>query len=186
MAELDYTRIVDRYYSALYRFAYSLARNEANASDLTQQAFYVLAAKGHQLRDPSKVKSWLFTTLHREFLAQRRRETNHPHYDVDMVESELPNVTPDLINRLDSEAVMTALDQINQMFRVPLVLFHIEDNSYREISEILDIPIGTVMSRIARGREQLFRLIADRYSERSKKIVRLPVASAERSEDHGR
>ena len=185
MADLDYTSIVDQYYNALYRFAFSLARNEANASDLTQQAFYILASKGHQLRDHSKVKSWLFTTLHREFLAQRRREAKHPHYEVGMVESELPNITPNLINQLDIETVMIALDQIDEMFRVPLVLFHIEDNSYREIAEILDIPIGTVMSRIARGREQLYRLLADRFSERSRKIIRIPVNEIERKEKRG-
>jgi RNA polymerase sigma-70 factor (ECF subfamily) len=56
------------YYEPLYQFAFSLARDEADACDLTQQTFCIWAAKGHQLRDASKVKTWLFTTLHREFL----------------------------------------------------------------------------------------------------------------------
>ena len=67
--------IVDRFYPmSLYRFALSLARNEPDACDLTQQTFSVWAAKGHLLRDASKVKSWLFTTLYREFISIRRRE----------------------------------------------------------------------------------------------------------------
>ena len=55
------------YYRPLYQFAFTLTRDEADACDLTQQTFYIWARKGHQLRDQSKVKTWLFTTLHREF-----------------------------------------------------------------------------------------------------------------------
>jgi DNA-directed RNA polymerase specialized sigma24 family protein len=64
----DFEDLVNRYYRALYQFAFSLTRAEAEAGDLTQQTFYVWAAKGHQLRDAAKVKTWLFTTLYREFL----------------------------------------------------------------------------------------------------------------------
>ena len=65
---LDFENLVAKYYEPLYRFAFSLARDEADACDLVQQTFYIWAAKGHQLRDASKVKTWLFTTLHRGFL----------------------------------------------------------------------------------------------------------------------
>src|SRR5262245_45660698 len=70
--DLDFERLVDSHHAALYRFALSLCRNETEAGDLVQETFYLWAAKGHQLADPSKVKSWLFTTLHREFLGKRR------------------------------------------------------------------------------------------------------------------
>ena len=63
--ELDFEGLVNLHYASLYRFALSLTRKESDASDLTQQTFYVWATKGHQLLDASKVKSWLFTTLHR-------------------------------------------------------------------------------------------------------------------------
>jgi RNA polymerase sigma-70 factor (ECF subfamily) len=65
MDELSFENIVNAHYEPLYRFALSLARSEADAGDLVQQTFYRWAAKGDQLRDKSKVKSWLFTTLHR-------------------------------------------------------------------------------------------------------------------------
>src|ERR1700679_1691435 len=74
----DFEEIVDRYYPMLYRFALSLARNEPDACDLTQQTFSVWAKKGHLLRDATKVKSWLFTTLCREFISVRRRELRWP------------------------------------------------------------------------------------------------------------
>src|SRR5947208_11090356 len=64
----QFETIVGEYYEPLFRFAMSLTRVESDAQDLTQQTFYVWATKGHQLRDISKVKTWLFTTLHRAFL----------------------------------------------------------------------------------------------------------------------
>src|SRR5712672_2279137 len=64
----DFEGLVEQFYRSLYQFAFSLAQSESDACDLTQQTFYIWATKGHQIRDVSKVKSWLFTTLHRECL----------------------------------------------------------------------------------------------------------------------
>ncbi|MDB6035458.1 MAG: polymerase subunit sigma-24, partial [Verrucomicrobiales bacterium] len=72
-ADLDFEALVSQYYASLYQFAFSLTRSESVSSDLTQQTFYIWAAKGHQLKYVKKVKSWLFTTLHREFLESHRR-----------------------------------------------------------------------------------------------------------------
>ena len=101
----DFEQIVSQHYESLYRFRCSLSRSEADACDLTQQTFYIWATKGHQLRDASKVKSWLFTTLHREFLETRRRQTRFPHYELSQVDSELPTLPPARINQLDSPPV---------------------------------------------------------------------------------
>src|SRR5712691_3583722 len=78
----DFEQIVSQHYEPLYKFAFSLTRTEADACDLTQQTFYIWASKGHQLRDRSKVKSWLFTILHREFLNIRKREVRFPHFEL--------------------------------------------------------------------------------------------------------
>jgi len=152
--------LVNQYYENLYRFALSLARNEAEACDLTQQTFFIWASKGHQLRDKSKVKSWLFTTLHREFLGSRRRNSRFPHHELSVVENELPNVTPAQLRNLDSATVMETLWEVDEMFRVPLVLFYLQDHSYQEIAEILQIPTGTVMSRLSRAKEHLRNRLA--------------------------
>src|SRR5881275_1940137 len=72
---LEFENVVEHYYQHLYKFAFSLTRCEADACDLTQQTFYTWQTKGTQLRDSSKLKSWLFTTLHRGFLQNVRRET---------------------------------------------------------------------------------------------------------------
>src|SRR5215471_4032480 len=92
----EFEQIVSEHYESLYRFAFSLTRAEADAQDLTQQAFYVWANKGHQLRDRSKAKSWLFTTLHREFLKGSRRQRRFPHYSIeDARPDELPTLDDD-------------------------------------------------------------------------------------------
>src|SRR5260370_4769621 len=89
-ARLKFEDVVERYYRALYQFAFSLTRSEADACDLTQHTFYTWSIKGQQLRDVSKVKSWLFTTLHRAFLETRRKETRFPHYELGEAVLDLP------------------------------------------------------------------------------------------------
>src|ERR1043166_1328853 len=159
--ELDFEGLVNLHYVSLYRFALSLTRKESDARDLTQQTFYVWANKGHQLQDASKVKSWLFTTLHREFLELHRRQTRFPHYELEEVGHELPSIDPGLVNRLDGGAVLSLLARVDPVFQAPVALFYLEDHAYKEIAEILEIPIGTVKSRIARGIGQLQAIISE-------------------------
>ena len=83
----------------------------------------------------------------------------------------MPTVTADLVNRIDAEVALEALGRIEEPFRVPLVLFHLEDYSYKEIAEILGIPIGTVMSRLSRGRSQLLRWMTDPEIKSESKIA---------------
>jgi RNA polymerase sigma-70 factor (ECF subfamily) len=165
--ELDFDSVVSRFYGPLYQFAFSLARTEADACDLTQQTFYIWAAKGHQLRDTSKVKSWLFTTLHREFLNMRRKIVRFPHHELSEMEHEIPTVSPADVNALDAARVVTLLGQVAEPYHAALALFYMEDCSYREIAEILGIPLGTVQSRISRGMAQLQELIRDSPADKA-------------------
>ncbi len=155
----DFEEIVSRHYEPLYRFALSLARTETDACDLTQQTFYIWAAKGHQLRDASKVKSWLFTTLHREFLNTRRRAVKFQLHELDELDQELPNIPPETVSSLDAARVLEFLQQVKEPYRAALTLFYMEDYSYKEIADILEVPIGTIQSRISRGIAQLRQLI---------------------------
>ncbi len=162
MDELDYEQAVALYHEDLYRFAFSLAGNADGAGELTQESYCRLLSKGSQLRDASKVKSWLFTTLYRVFLGQKRHSNRFPHLAIDSVEHELPVLTPEVVNELDGALVMDALMEIDEHHRTPLVLFYLQELSYREISEMLDIPIGTVMSRLSRGKTILREHLAPR------------------------
>src|SRR6266852_2922551 len=155
----EFGELAAQHYERLYKFAFSLTRAEADASDLTQQTFYIWATKGHQLHDRSKVKTWLFTTLHREFLRTHRQRTRFSHYELDQMENELPAFSPSVADQLDSTQVLGTLAQVDEIFQAPLTLFYLEDCSYKEIAEILDVPIGTVKSRIARGIERLYQML---------------------------
>jgi RNA polymerase sigma factor (sigma-70 family) len=160
-SELDFQSLVDLHYGALYRFALSLTHSESAAGDLVQETFLAWATKGHQLHDPAKAKAWLFTTLHRCFLSTRRRSTRFPHLEISEVEGELPNVEPDLVNRLDAQEIVALLAQVDPQFQAAVALFYLEDYTYQEIAVILEAPLGTVKSRIARGLVQLKALVRE-------------------------
>ena len=156
----QFEAIVGTYYEPLFRFAMSLTRAESDARDLTQQTFYVWAAKGHQLRDPSKAKAWLFTTLHRAFLGARQRSTRFPHHDLEEVPmDELPAASSNAADSVDSRQVLVALEKVDEVYQAAVALFYLQDCSYLEIAEILQVPMGTVKSRIARGISQLRQIM---------------------------
>lgn len=153
----EFATLVEQHYAGLFRFALSLARDEANAADLTQQTFLKWARHGDQLRDRSKARTWLFTTLHREFLALHRKSRDTAG------ESELeslPAPRVDQANQIDGQAAVSALAQLDEVYRAPVAMFYLEDMSYTEIAACLEIPIGTVMSRLSRGRERLRKILS--------------------------
>jgi len=173
MNDVSLDGLVERFYQSLYHFALSLARSEVVAADLTQETYYLWAAKGHQLRDSTKVKSWLFTTLHREFLRRQRHSNRFPHHETSEVENELPVIPSTVVNHLDSITVMQALQRVDEHYRVPLAMFYLEDFSYKEIAEALEVPVGTVMSRLARGKAQLRVFLGEAATGAVGKIVPL-------------
>lgn len=169
-----FANLVDAHYAPLYRFALSLARNGSDAGDLVQQTFFIWATKGSGLREASKAKSWLFTTLYREFLRGRRRDSRSSSLE-DLPPGERDPAAEDVdrVARMDSALVMSALQTVDETFRAPLTLFYLEDMSYQEIAEALDVPIGTVMSRLSRGKAQL-RTAIDRVESVGSKVVAFP------------
>lgn len=156
-----FTELVDAHYAALFRFALSLTRREADACDLTQQTFYVWATKGAALRDATKAKSWLFTTLYREFLRGRRRDQRMTSIeDLPVSETDIADEEIDRVRQMDGAMVLEALSEVDEVFRAPLTLFYVEDFSYVEIAEALEVPLGTIMSRLSRGKTQLRAVLA--------------------------
>lgn len=167
----EFEELVDAHYQPLYRFAFSLAKDPDRAADLVQQTFVIWAQKGHQLKDRSKAKTWLFTTLYREHLGQARRSVRYPERELEDAEHQLPAHEPTADRQIDAQRAVELLGQLDETFRAPLTLFYLQQHSYKEIASILDIPIGTVMSRISRGKEQLRRKMLDEPSSAPKKIV---------------
>lgn len=160
VAGVDYDWAVEQFYAALYKFAFGLTRCESDAADLTQDTYRVLLTKGDAIRDARKVKSWLFTTLYRQFLGRRRHATRYPVTSIEAAEWELPTITPSQVESLDASFVVAALQQLEEKFRAPLTMFYLEDLSYLEMAEVLGLPVGTIMSRLSRGKENLRRRLA--------------------------
>lgn len=162
-SEISFESLVAEYYQPLYRFAYSLSKTPDDASDLTQQTFLIWGEKGHTLRDPSKVKSWLFTSLYREFLRQHRRSRKVAPIDQEILQTKHdPNLVSS-VRRMEGNEAMDALHELDEVYREPLSLFYLENMAYKEIAEVLDIPIGTVMSRLARGKAQLKLKLTEKF-----------------------
>jgi RNA polymerase sigma-70 factor (ECF subfamily) len=171
--EMDYEQAVSSFYEGLYGFAYSLAGNEDDACELTQETFARLLTKGGQVRDHSKLKSWLFTTLYRVFLGWKDREARLPHLEISTAEHELPLVTPEMADTLENDTVREALLGIDERYRAPLMLYYLEEHSYAEIARILDIPVGTVMSRLSRAKALMREALAAKCARVQRKIVPL-------------
>lgn len=153
-AGFDIVQLVAANYQAVYRYAYRLCGSVADAEDLTQKVF--LAAQGNlgQLCNIDSSRSWLFTILRNCFLRDRQRQRP-------IVESDLPlnidHLCFDTQNdeEVDPEQLQAALDEIPELSRMMLVMFYYEERSYREIAKELALPIGTVMSRLARAKARL-------------------------------
>ncbi|MFN0079747.1 MAG: RNA polymerase sigma factor [Prosthecobacter sp.] len=152
----SFEQIVDAHYQGLYRFALSMCKREATAQDLVQQTFLQWAKKGHSLRDATKVKTWLFTTIYREWLGIARREKKYEQVEFEPdLHGSVQNDDEGEIPRVDSATLHHALEQLDPNYRAPLVLFYLKELSYRDIAETLGLPIGTVMSRLSRAKNHL-------------------------------
>jgi RNA polymerase sigma-70 factor (ECF subfamily) len=156
----DVTSVVDVLYGSLYQFAVGLTRSESDAADLVQQTFLSLIQRLHQIRDSSKIRCWLFTTLRRNFLIEvrRRRKCSEVEFRPDVHDFWAGD--PEAWSSSDGQKIREALLQVDEGYRVALELFYLRDLSYREIGATLGIPIGTVMSRLSRGKAQLKSILS--------------------------
>lgn len=146
--------LVEAHYSALYRYAYRLSGSAADAEDLTQDAFCKAQMQLHQLRDPDRAKPWLFTILRNSFLHRTRHENAKRHCALDSV-GDIAGQKPEPAPDIDSDDLQNALNELPETFRTPVILYYFEEFSYRDIADQLDVPIGTVMSRLSRAKAHL-------------------------------
>ena len=158
--------------TALYRFAVKLTGDSAGAEDLVQETYLKALKAFPNLRDPGRVRPWLFQILSRLATDRHRREGREVAvasdedpdrfslYDLIWEEDPLPysdRLHDDFLARFRDEEVRRALLALPEAYRVPLVLLLTEEMSYRELAEVLGCPVGTVMSRLHRGRKILER-----------------------------
>jgi RNA polymerase sigma-70 factor (ECF subfamily) len=146
--------LVDQHYESLYRYAFRLSGSTADAEDLTQEAFCKAQLNLAQLRDLGRVKPWLFSILRNAYLHRLRADKQQPCVSLECV-GDLAEPLPEALPEIDPERLQQALNDLPELFRTPIILYYFEDFGYREIAEQMDLPIGTVMSRLARAKAYL-------------------------------
>lgn len=157
------TALIDEHYELIYRYAYRLCGRQADAEDLTQQTFLAAQAHQDQLRDAAASRAWLCSIVRNAFLQGKRRRLRTVAL-ADGVESLMRPVPADGI---DSDELQAALATLPEEFRSPLVLFYFREFSYKDIASALNVPLGTVMSRLSRGKSLLRqRLAPDEAAEK--------------------
>jgi RNA polymerase sigma-70 factor, ECF subfamily len=159
----------------LYAVALRLTRNSADAEDLVQETYLRAFKAAHQYQPGTNLRGWLFTILHNAHLNQRRDRARDPvESDSEAVElaanaADGPATPEDELLRATLDVdLREALDQLPEAFREAVWLRDVEQFSYDEIARIVQVPIGTVMSRISRGR----RLLHDHLVARSERFAR--------------
>ena len=150
--------LVEQHYSVLFRYAFRLTGRTADAEDLVQQSFLIAHRKIEQLRDPANGKAWLFTIARNSYLRSLRGKEAARIVSLDQAPEPGEDCPADA--KLDGEQLQSILHELEEEFRTPLILFYFEQFSYKEIAEQMDVPIGTIMSRLARAKAHLRRRLA--------------------------
>jgi RNA polymerase sigma-70 factor (ECF subfamily) len=144
-------RLVQDHYQSLYRYAFRLTGSATDAEDLTQEAYCKAQLKLGQLRDPERARPWLFSILRNAYL-HRLRELRQGHpVPLDSI-AEVAEPQPDPLPEVDPERLQAALNELPEAFRSVVILYYFEEFSYRDIAEQMDLPMGTVMSRLSRAK----------------------------------
>ncbi|MCO1338120.1 RNA polymerase [Kocuria polaris] len=173
--ERDALQYVDQLYSAALR----MARNPSDAEDLVQEAYAKAYSAFHQYKPGTNLKAWLYRILTNTYInLYRKRQREPQRASTDTVEdwqmaeaaehtsSGLRSAEAEALDHLPDSDVKTALASIPEEFRLAVYFADVEGYSYKEVAGILGIPMGTVMSRLHRGRKQLRELLADYAADR--------------------
>ncbi|WP_194793139.1 sigma-70 family RNA polymerase sigma factor [Raineyella fluvialis] len=167
------------YLDQLYGAALRMTRNAADAEDVVQDAYAKAFASFHQFRPGTNLKAWLYRILTNSYINTYRRQQRRPQISggedvedwqiaraADHDSTGLKSAETEALELIPDGDVSDALAQLNPERRLAIYLADVEGFSYKEIAEIMGTPIGTVMSRINRGRKQLRDLLADYAHER--------------------
>ena len=145
--------------AALRRYAFALTASRLEAEDLVQETLMRAIAGARSFQRGGNLRAWLFSIMHNAFVStMRRRRQVETGGEDELLERGQP---PDQVIKLEVRDVLAALARLPEPQRAAISLIALEEFSYREAASILGIPVGTLMSRLARGREALRRLLDD-------------------------
>jgi RNA polymerase sigma-70 factor (ECF subfamily) len=145
--------LVNEHYEGLYRYAYRLSGRATDAEDLVQETFCKAQEKLNQLREPDRARAWLFSILRNGYL-HRLRAGQHPRMLTLEETADFPEPGEN-VPEVEPEKLQQALNELPEVFRTPVIMFYFEDFTYRDIADQMDVPLGTVMSRLARAKAYL-------------------------------
>ncbi|MBZ5574534.1 MAG: sigma-70 family RNA polymerase sigma factor [Acidobacteriia bacterium] len=171
-------------FDSLYNFARWLVHNQNDAEDLVQETYLKALRSFASFQPGTNFRAWIFQILRNTFLSScsklERRMTVAMDAEEDFPVLPGSSVTPEslLIDRSGNDAVRCAIEQLPVIFREVILLCDVEDASYREIAEILSIPIGTVMSRLARARKAVRESLRSTSGAPVHHYLRKPAQSA--------
>lgn len=157
--------------TSLRRYAYVLCRNHADADDLVQDSLVKAIAAARTYRAGKDLRAWLFSIMHNTFVSQRRQYARRARaerfLDATLREAGIPPVQE---KHVEVHNTLNMLSRLSPEQQSVLVLIAVEGMSYAEAAEALDLPLGTLMSRLARGREELRRLTSEDRSGQLKAV----------------
>lgn len=162
-------QLVVDHHEPLYRYAYRLTGSVADAEDLTQQVFLIAQQKLDQVRRAECVRGWLFAVLRNAYFKALRQRVPLPIAGTDLDINTIPAET--LEDPVDGEQLQQAINTLSAEFKIVVLLFYFEERSYREIAQLLKIPLGTVMSRLARAKMQLRSALAASAQRNSRQLI---------------
>ena len=153
------TDLVKEHHVTMFRYAYWLTGSSPDAEDLLQKTFLIAHQKMDQVRDPSATRSWLFTVLRNCFLKSKRRRLPLSFAEFDFDANGIIETKP-VLDELDEEELFAAIHALPDPYKLVTLMFYFEDLSYKQIAEQLEIPTGTVMSRLSRAKAHLRRALS--------------------------
>lgn len=157
---VEIRRLVADHHQLVYGYAFRLTGNRADAEDVAQQTFLQAQQNLHQLRQPENAGAWLCAIARTAWLKSCRRRRPVAAGALEMNLEDVPGHLPEK-DDIDQEQLQLALDDLPNEFRLVVVMFYFQQQSYKEIAADLEIPIGTVMSRLARAKAHLRRRLAE-------------------------
>ena len=179
----DFMDMTEELMDSLYSYARRLTRNDSDAEDLLQDTYFLAYRGFDKFSENTNIKAWMYKIMTNSFLNSQKKKKQRPELDNRTIDGEMSDVymydsvidpnyrnldsaEAQFLSELPDEEIKAALESIPSIHRIPILLADIEGFSYQDIADFLDVPSGTIMSRLHRGRKTLFEElydIRDRY-----------------------